>query len=205
MSIIHSALKKAEGEQQKRLEPYQISVEEILALAEKNPPAQPPRRKLEGRIWNLRWLAKSAGVLGIALLVAGSHYLSFRLIQSQQFFNVSWRNGSENHERRPVLSSPLVSSTTSEKTASVQIAHTPVQTVPSRSVSAPIENLTSWPESKEFHLTGVAASGGRWTAVLNNRLVEVGDLILGAQVVAIEERRVFLERRGKRFVVSFAP
>lgn len=48
-----------------------------------------------------------------------------------------------------------------------------------------------------FALTGITRAGTDWNAIINNRLVRVGDGVSGARVVRIGEEEVVLDERGE--------
>jgi len=54
----------------------------------------------------------------------------------------------------------------------------------------------------DFTLTGIIASGGEKTAIVNGQLVDIGDRIGGAEVIAIRKSTVLLSFQGEELVVT---
>ncbi len=170
MSIIHSALKKAETEREKRVEPFNFSIDEIVALAEKRSSKTFPIQLRDQRFFVI--LTFSILALLVVVSVIG-FFISFR--------------------RHVPPAPPQTVSKTVAPTLAKHIERPAAKLVPVPSFVAP---------PSEFRLSGILSSGGSRIATLNDKLVQIGDWVGNAQVIAIEERQVFLERRGKKMVVS---
>ncbi len=61
------------------------------------------------------------------------------------------------------------------------------------------------PAARRWHLAFTLVSGGRRSAVINGRIVGVGERIAGARVLAIEPGRVRLRARGREFNLLLLP
>lgn len=183
MSIIHSALKKAELEQQKKNEPCAISVDEIIALAEKGvspKPLAPPKPSILKRRSSI---LGPVSIMGAVVLVALLWFLiSLTARASKNFGNT------------PPLTRKTVASLPSTPPP---IAHPS----PLQQAVKPIQSLFVTSETRDFHLSGIVSRGGKATAMINDKLVDVGDSVKDAKVVSITEKTVILERGGKNLVV----
>ncbi len=183
MSIIHSALKKAETEKQKRVEPYNLSVDEIVALAEKKVPVPPLASSLKSaasrKIYPIFWgylLASSIILIG---LVWGILLFSGRISKGTG---------------KVFPANTLVKS---RARVAVKTIHPPQP----RQLVKPVQPGFFAPPQSAFHLTGIISGAGISTAVVNDKLVEVGDVVNGAQVISISDKDVTLEQSGKNVVV----
>lgn len=56
-------------------------------------------------------------------------------------------------------------------------------------------------EIKDLMISAITISENEAYAIINNQIVQVGDVIDGKKVVAIEKDRVIVEKGGKRFTV----
>ena len=210
MSIIHSALKKAEVEKQKRLEPYNLSIDEIIALAEKEPAAPSHEVKRRARPHRFLW----AAVFVACLLLAGLLWLLHTVISHAHSGHAVSSVGSKSVTRTavpvPGIAKPAVR--TPAATAPLPKPHPPVPQ-PVRAVvpptAVPQAKTAFWEVSlsppaqiRGYKLSGIAAAAGsNRTAVINNKLVEAGDFVGDAQVVDIGDHQVILDLHGKKFVL----
>jgi len=67
--------------------------------------------------------------------------------------------------------------------------------------SAPAER-SEIPSAKQFKLHSLLISSQRRVAIINDKSVEVGDLVNGATVRRIDKNRVELDKQGTRFSLS---
>jgi hypothetical protein len=57
-------------------------------------------------------------------------------------------------------------------------------------------------ELKNFHLTGIVWGTNRSQAIINGKVVEVGDSILEAKVMKIDKKGVVLNYKGKLYLLT---
>lgn len=67
---------------------------------------------------------------------------------------------------------------------------------------SPAATVPSAKLQRGLSLTGVTRAGEEWTAIINNRLVRVGDWVSGARVEAIEDRQVTLDIEGRKVTLN---
>lgn len=65
------------------------------------------------------------------------------------------------------------------------------------SVSRVVPETSSRDAHPSFTLTGITRDGKEWTAIVNNRLVRVGDRVSGAEIKLIQNEEVLLDYRGE--------
>ena len=91
----------------------------------------------------------------------------------------------------------------------------PVAQIPPPAVSPPTLILTPDPvvlamppvlnPQSNFSLTGIARDQKEWTAIINNRLVRVGDRVSGAQVKLIKDDEVLIDYQGQAITLALHP
>ena len=194
MSVIHSALKKAE-EERKNKEPYNLSIDAIVELAKKKkrpedfktsvsaalfskPAQQIKLRRPSGRNFPVKGILLAlTGVLLLWLAVSIGGALFFRQPAVPQQVPPQKADGLKN---------------VMDKKAAAMMPAPDVSEKPRPFQASPLE---------DFVLTGVVSSGGRWSAMVNGKLTEVGSTINGAKVVSIYEGAATLEKNKKRFTI----
>ncbi len=186
MSVIHSALKKAEAEQQKRLEPYNLSIDAIVELAQKKPKAAEP-----APVVRIRQKQKLSRPFKIFLLTfVGAVALSWSILSMAKHLSLT------THHEAPA---PAVISQKADGLKYVMARKR--ASVRKKSARAPLLQKVASVPPVNFFITGVVTSGGHWSAMINNKLVEVGSVVDGARVVSIYEGSATLELNGKRFTI----
>lgn len=193
MSVIHAALKKAE-EERKNKEPYNLSIDAIVELAKKKKRPEDFKTSVSAALFsksaeqiNLRRPARlNLPVKGILLALAVVLLLWLAVSAGAWLFR---------HPAEPAATSTIpqkadgLRNVMAKKTAAVP----PVMPEKPRPFQAsPLEN---------FVLSGVVTSSGRWNAMINGKLAEVGSTVDGAKVVGIYEGAATLEKNGKRFTI----
>ncbi|MCX8014958.1 MAG: hypothetical protein N2748_02965, partial [candidate division WOR-3 bacterium] len=56
-------------------------------------------------------------------------------------------------------------------------------------------------EISNLKLKAISKSGSKAYALINDQILEVGEVILGMKIVAIENDKVILEQSGNRYTV----
>lgn len=197
MSVIHSALKKAEAERQQRLEPYNLSIDAIVELARLgeagrakqasggglSAPAQKKQQPLPRTVPVIQVgrKQKSNSALKKFVLIAAAVALAWLIfsVTKQMFY------------RKP-----------HEAPAPVKVAQKADGLRPRKSLERDaLQQPVAAAPAGVFSITGVVSSGGQWNAMINNKLVSVGSVINGARVVSIYEGAATLEMNGKKFTI----
>ena len=183
MSLILDALKKLE-----RDKPTDPHASEVVLLA----PVRWPTRSARAA-----WLAGLAVVLVLAAALAGFIVL----------------RPARRHAPAPAAPLPIASPSPSPRESTVAAvavepdvasATTPRgPTPPGRSALPAHVRPTPSPTPASFVLTAIAEQDGHPVAVINDRMVRVGDALEGARIVRIGEGEVELEAGGRRFTVGF--
>lgn len=193
MSVIHAALKKAE-EERKNKEPYNLSIDAIVELAKKKKRPEDFKTSVSAALFSKpvqqiklrRPAVQNFPVKGILLALTGA--LLLWLVVSI---------GAALLFRHPAVPSQVppqkadgLKNVMAKKAAAMSAPAEPEKNRPFQ--ASPLEN---------FVLTGVVTSGGRWSAMINGKLAEVGSTVDGAKVVSIYEGAVTLEKNKKRFTI----
>lgn len=178
MSVIQAALKKAEQEQRKRLEPYNLSIDDILEIAQRK--AKGMEASAPAPVVSIKRGKAPDFSPKVFLMAAAGTMVFFGLI-----FSIGKHLSSSRSEK---ISIPVRMTQKADGLKKNSVPMPP----------ALREAVTS---VKDFYITGVISSGGRWNAMINNKLVEVGSRIDGAKVVEIYEGAATLEHNGKRFTI----
>jgi len=192
MSIIHEALRKAERERTRQKHPTPFSVEnfeERPVLKPRPVEAEPSPKPVEtvkireyGRQQN-----KSLIITVVALFVAawGVVFIARALLPTE-------------NTAQPVTL-PIVSTVSEAKLSSTieQAALLPTAVIPPKPIAASSPELLA----EDFRLTGIFWSGGKWTAIINGRFVEEGDVAVDATVAQIQERKVRIVRGDSELIL----
>lgn len=192
MSIVHAALKKAELDQQKKQEPFRLSVDEILALAERGALGKSGSPSLaKGMYGTAGFRLGMLTLVGTGILIA----LFFAADGLLQF----------------IMRTPLPRKWTSPIQAVNSVKVTPLPYPKEAGSPKPLSesskiNLPAPPFfgrlPDKYRLTGIVSARGSWVAMINDKVAEVGDVVDGAKVLTIEARNVILESSGKKFQIS---
>lgn len=67
---------------------------------------------------------------------------------------------------------------------------------------APASTFKASGKSGPFFLTGITQAGSEWNAIINNKLVRVGDEVSGAKVESIGQGGVILNFKGQTITLS---
>lgn len=195
MSMIHAALKKAE-EERKNKEPYNISIDAIVELAKKKNRPEDLKTSISAALFSKpvtqiklrRPAGKNLPVKGILLALAVVLGLCLTVLAGAGLFR---------HPAEPAAAPAIPQKADGLKNIMAKKA----AVVPS--VPAQPEKFRPFQASplEDFTLTGVVTSGGRWSAMINGKLAEVGSTVYGAKVVGIYEGAATLEKNGKRFTI----
>jgi|GEM_PF-3512250 len=197
MSIIHEALRKAEVEKERDrssvLETF--SIDHVLDFSNRSPNPEAPA----GSRRSLKSILGLSGLFVLILLC----YLVASFVYQAYVRRVSFQEDETSalkplrqlyHEKlaNPDVKKPVVSEVVLEKPKPMrQMYH---------------ERLVGGPQplrnEKMFQLMGIVSDTDTRSALINGKLVGVGDDIEGASVKAVRENEVILEKQGRQFTIS---
>ena len=177
MSLILEALKKLE-----RDKPTDARGKDVVLLAPVHWPSRPGRAP---------WIAASLVLLAIAA-VTGVVLLARRPQHAHA------------PEQPAALVRPAAPPASPEPVGQpVPAGARPPLTAPARAALPVRAASTPRPTPVPFVLTAIAEQDGHPVAVINDRIVRVGDALQGARVLRIGEGEVELEADGRRFTLGF--
>jgi hypothetical protein len=184
VSLILEALKKLE-----RDKPTDARGQDVVLLAPVRWPSRPTRA---------RWIAALLVLLLLAAAAGAVLLIRSRPQPAQPDRPVVIARPQE-PGASPAQASPVASA--EPPTAPAPMGVRPPSTAPRRAALPSRATPTGSPAA--FLLTAIGEQDGHPVAVINDRMVRVGDALEGARIVRIGEGEVELEAGGRRFTVGF--